>query len=477
MPDASDISALSRLLDTALAMPPAQRARWLSSLRGGDRNLQSMLRRLLTEHDSPRHANFLRSLPRLPPSPQDQQAEPRLSAGERIGPYRLLHELGRGGMGTVWLAERADGSYTRRVALKLPRVERDPGSAQRLVLERDIAAPLEHPHIARLYDAGIDAQGRPYLALQYIEGLPIDRFCREQNLSVRDRLRLFLQVAGAVAYAHGHLVVHRDIKPSNILVSRDRQAHLLDFGIAVPLRQAAIASTITAGLTPNYAAPEQVAGGPVTVASDIYSLGVLLHELVTGALPTARDRLPLPTRKQVPDGFARELRGDLQAIVAKALRHDAAQRYPSADAFADDVQRFLACEPIRARPASLLYRTCKAVQRHRFEVSTLALATASVLAAAAVAWSQARQATEAAERAVLERGARLVGTRFQGQPELQAGSVRFLGRCASVLREPVSKGEFDESTSIHCGPAQGVARAGIRNKFVLRRSGRRLAGH
>lgn len=449
MGNALELAALSRLLDIALALPASERERWLDALQGSDRALQPVLRRLLAEHQQPQRGDFLRALPRLPLVTGDTQhdalhdgacAAP-LQAGDEVGPYRLLRELGRGGMGTVWLAERADGAYSRRVALKVPRLERDPRLAQRLVFERDIAAPLEHPHIARLYDAGVDAQGRPYLALQYIEGVPIDRFCRERQLSLRSRLELFVQVVRAVAYAHGCLVVHRDIKPSNILVSQGGEAHLLDFGIAGWLRDAAAPASCPSGLTPGYAAPEQRAGAPSTVTSDVYSLGVLLHELLTGALPS----------RELPIAPAPALRGDLQAIVSKALRTDPAERYASAEAFADDVVRYLSCEPVRAQPPSLLYRARKAWQRHRLAYAAVGVAAIAMIAGAAVAWTEARRATEAADRArvvkdfvvdvfrvnardnpakaelrqlpaelLLERGARLIDTRFKDQPELRA---------------------------------------------------------
>jgi len=206
-----------------------------------------------------------------------------------VGPYQLIRELDHGGMCTVWLAERVHEGLKRKVALELPRLSWGPGLAERMARERDIGALLEHPHIARLYDAGLDELGRPYLAFEYIDGQPIDKWCEEQQLPLRERLGLVVQVARAVAYALERLVVHRDIKPSNVLVTPDGQVHLLDFGIAKLLSDAAEAdSGLTKGqrrvLTPRYASPEQVQGAAITVQSDVYSMGVLAYFLLTGHL-------------------------------------------------------------------------------------------------------------------------------------------------------------------------------------------------
>ncbi len=267
-------------------------------------------------------------------------------AGMLVGPYRLLREIGTGGMGAVWLAERADGMLKRRVALKLPRLAWDiPGLAGRMERERDILAELEHQNIARLYDAGVDAQGRPYLAMEYVEGRPLDVYCREHGLGVQERLGLFLQVARAVAHAHARLVVHRDLKPTNILVTSDGSVRLLDFGIAKLLegevgRESANESLLTQlggrALTPDYASPEQIRGQAITVAVDIYSLGVVLYELLTGERPykvasaamledaVVRLEAPLASSVAHDKARARELRGDLDTIVAKALKKSSA---------------------------------------------------------------------------------------------------------------------------------------------------------
>ena len=214
--------------------------------------------------------------------------ESDLQPGALVGPYRLLRELGIGGMGAVWLAERADGTLKRQVALKLPRAAWSRGLAERMARERDILASLEHPHIARLYDAGTDAQGRPFLALEYVEGQPIDVYCHERALNIPARLQLLLQVAHAVAFAHSRLVIHRDLKPSNILVTADGQVRLLDFGIAKLMegdrtQETQLTQLAGRALTLDYASPEQIRGEPIGTASDVYSLGVVAYELLAGA--------------------------------------------------------------------------------------------------------------------------------------------------------------------------------------------------
>ncbi len=287
-------------------------------------------------------------------------------------------------MATVWLAERADGALQRQVALKLPHAGWTAGLAQRMARERDILAALEHPHIARLYDAGTTAAGRPWLAMERVEGVTLDEFCREQRLDVAARLRLFLQVADAVAYAHARLIVHRDLKPSNILVTARGEVKLLDFGVAKLLEDDAPAAAnltqqIGRAVTPDYASPEQVSGRPVTVASDVYSLGIVLYELLTGERPYRVERYSAAaledaimhadvaaasTRVAGDRKLARRLRGDLDTIVDKALRKDIAQRYPSVESMAADLRRHLEGEPVWAQPPSWRYRTGKFVRRH-----------------------------------------------------------------------------------------------------------------
>jgi serine/threonine-protein kinase len=287
-------------------------------------------------------------------------------------------------MGAVWLAERADGSLKRQVALKLPRASWSVGLAQRMARERDILASLEHPNIARLYDAGTDAQGRPFLALEYVEGQPIDLYCRERALNIKTRLKLLQQVARAVAFAHSRLVVHRDLKPSNILVMADGQVRLLDFGIAKLLegdRTQETQLTRLAGqaLTLDYASPEQIRGEQIGTASDVYSLGVVMYELLAGVKPYRLKRqsaaqleeaiavvdAPLASATTADAAAKRELKGDLDAILNKALKKSPNERYATVDALALDIEHHLAGRRVEARPDSLRYRITRFARRYR----------------------------------------------------------------------------------------------------------------
>ena len=281
--------AVSALLDEALALPEAERDTFVQSLVGERAQFRDTLRELLSRASGVETDEFLATLPRLT-RVAERGPLTELAAGETIGPYRLLSELGTGGMGAVWLAERSDGALKRKVALKLPRLVWARGLAERMARERDILASLEHPHIAHLYDAGVDQHGRPYLALEYVEGVPIDAYARERSLPVRHKLDLLLQVCGAVAFAHSRLVVHRDLKPSNILVTADGQVRLLDFGIAKLMegdrtQETQLTQLAGRALTLDYASPEQINGEPIGTASDVYSLGVVAYELLTGAKP------------------------------------------------------------------------------------------------------------------------------------------------------------------------------------------------
>ena len=337
------------------------------------------------------------------------------AAGERVGPYRLLHEIGRGGMGSVWLAERADGTYKRKVALKLPRLAWAAGLGKRMARERDIGALLEHPNIARLYDAGVDEHGRPYIAMEYIEGQPIDVYCRDHALDLRARLKLFLEVTQAVAYAHGRLVLHRDLKPANVLVDAGGHVHLLDFGIAKLLDDTGVGADLTQEqgrvLTLNYASPEQIAGRPLGVTADVYALGVMLYELLTGALPYTLKRntagamedailagdAPLLSTRVADKRLARALRGDLDAIILKALSKQPEQRYETAAAFADDLERWLDQRPVRAQRSSGWYRVRRFLVRHRFRViAGTAAISALLVGGGAVLWQRHIAGEEAA---------------------------------------------------------------------------------
>lgn len=337
--------------------------------------------------------------------------------GERIGPWRVLGELGRGGMGVVYLAERADGAFEQRAALKLVKRGMDTDVVQaRFLRERQILARLEHPHIAHLLDGGITADGRPYFAMEFVDGQPLLRYCADAQSNLARRIRLFVQICAAVQFAHGQLIVHRDIKPSNILVAADGSAKLLDFGIAKLLDDSVSGATIDAQrrpLTPAYAAPEQLRGEPVTTATDIFALGAVLYELLSGAraLGTADTATPEGALRALESGVLappsraagadaplppRLLRGDLDTVVLKAMQRDPQRRYATADALAGDLRRFLSGQPIAARRDHAVYRMRKFVGRHRLGVAMSTLGMFALSVALGLALWQAREKTRQA---------------------------------------------------------------------------------
>jgi serine/threonine-protein kinase len=491
----AELARLSELLDEALDLPPEDRAAWLEQLGPVDASLRPRLQAMLEEADAEEAGtatlagplDVLDALPRL----ADQAAEARMAdAGpgmRQIGPYCLLRQLGQGGMGTVWLAERVDGTLQRAVALKLPHsaLLHEPALAHRFERERDILATLEHPHIARLYDAGITEDGQPWLALEYVEGQPITVYCDSRQLPLRARVDLFLQVLEAIQYAHARLVVHRDLKPSNIFVTLDGQVRLLDFGIATLLDEgdAAAAAAIRtewthAPLTPDYASPEQIAHQQIGTASDVYSLGVVFFELCTGQRPY---KLPRDTRGALEEAILgtqptkpsrmtttesaaaqrasrpailrRQLRGDLDNIALMALRKDPAQRYPSAEAFKQDLKRWLRNRPVHAHPPSWSYRAAKFVQRHKLPVAGMALATGGLLVGLAVALDQAAVARResARTRAVQDF---LVGLFNEADP------ARAQGRELTV-RDLMARGERDLQAKLSGEPDLHAALSGV----------------
>ena len=409
----ADWVKLSQLLDEALDLDPMHRKQWVEALPPEHSALSDTLRDLLLRESGTETADVLSE-------PLGLRGVPfaAVSSGEVVGPYRLIRELGAGGTATVWLAERADGSLRRQVALKLPRIAwLDRGLAERLNRERDILASLEHPSIARLYDAGVDDVGRPYLALEYVEGIPLDRYVAEHRLSIAQRLSLFVWVARAVAFAHARLIVHRDLKPTNILVKDDGEIRLLDFGIArllqpEPLHDLHLTRVGLRALTPQYAAPEQFLSQPITVATDIYSLGVLLYSLLSERSPyeLQRDSLaeledaivnrdPLPLTKGAAPKTARALRGDLEMIVRKAMSKQPSDRYETVSAFIDDIERYQQNLPVRAQPERLGYRVRKFVRRNRLSVVAATVAATALLTGLSVALWQAHLAQLEAQRA------------------------------------------------------------------------------
>jgi len=380
----------SALLDRALALSIVQRPGFLAS--EVPAHLREALDRVLAADAAG---------PQLegPPAPVDTDISD-FSPGLRLGPWRLLRPLGRGGMGEVWLAARADGAYERELALKLPHAFALMGQGRaRFARERDILAALQHRHIAQFFDAGSDplpsGDLQPWLALEYVAGEPITRYAQRLQLSLRERLCLLLQVMEAVQHAHGRLLVHRDLKPANLLVTAQGEIKLLDFGIAKLLGPETRGSDLTrlTLATPAYAAPEQLQGGAIGVAVDIYALGVLLHELLTGCLPQpARAASELAPDRSI----ARQLRGDLDALIAKALAAAPEQRYASVQALADDVQRWLICAPLRVRRAGPLERLGKTWRRHWLGFSALTAVLLSLgLGFGATAWQASQTAVEA----------------------------------------------------------------------------------
>ena len=440
---AADWPALSALLDEALSLSADARGPWLERLSGTQAALGAELQRLLAVHASAESADFMGTLPRPAGTPGGDAASGHAgpAAGDLVGPWRLLDELGRGGMGTVWLAERTDGQLKRQVALKLPHLAWDRGLAGRMARERDILATLSHPNIARLYDAGFETDGRPWLALEYVVGRQVDVFVQANALGLRARLDLLLQVCAAVAFAHSRLVIHRDLKPSNILVTDDGQVRLLDFGISKLLTGEHAAETHltrAAGrpMTLDYASPEQVAGEPLGTPSDVYSLAVVAYEVLTGRKPY---RLVRGSAAELEEAIAgadavaasanasdpalrAALRGDLDAILNKALKKSVAERYPTVDALALDLRRHLDSKAVLARPDSLRYRSGKWLRRNRVQAWAGGLSALALVGGATVALVQAQQARQQAARA--EQVKAFVLSIF-GDAGTQGGGTRF----------------------------------------------------
>lgn len=421
---------ISPYLDHALSLPEEDRDQWLKTLRAEKPESAALLQQLLESHRAVAQDHFLEQ-PLLPPESS--------ATGQSIGPYTLISPLGQGGMGTVWLAERSDGRFERRVAIKFLRFSLASAGAGRFKREGRILGQLAHPHIAELMDAGVTEKGEPYLVLEHVEGKPIDEYCDDHKLDLNQRVRLFLDVAAAVAHAHASLIVHRDLKPSNVLVRNDGEVKLLDFGIAKLLGDEAGSAEATlltleggAALTPQFAAPEQVTGAPITTATDVYALGVLLCLLLTGQHPaggSTRSAAELvkaivetePVRASAmvssgsdpaavaahrgttTDRLLHQLRGDLETIVAKTLKKNPAERYSSVAALAGDLQRYLKHEPISARPDSFTYRANRFMRRNRLAVALTSIALLAVLAGVTGTLIQARNARRQRDAAIRER--------------------------------------------------------------------------
>ena len=396
-------------LGEALDLPPELLDPWLAELERKDPVVAERVRRLLDAH---RNAGDFLDWP-VEQTERSADAGSGVEHGQRIGPFTVERELGHGGMGTVLLGSRRDGGFIQHVAIKVIRGV-DAHAAERLLEERRILATLNHASIAHFVDGGTTADGQPYLAMEYVEGVPLTAFCASQHLSQDARIRLFMRVCDAVHFAHQRLVVHRDIKPSNILVTADGLPKLLDFGIAKLLDPLRGPDTATVRiLTPFYASPEQAAGDPVTTSTDVYSLGVLLYELLTGTGPyrtVSRDSPPLAVldaiRQEPPErpGAAAARTGrtvdeDLDAILLKALRKDEADRYGSVEQLSQDLARYVEGQPVRAHDGSRAYLARKFVARHRGAVAAAAVAVISLTTAAVVSTWQARVARQERARA------------------------------------------------------------------------------
>ena len=495
---------LSPYLDEVLEIAPEMRGAWLATITTRDAQLGAELRAMLAEQEVVHKERFL----------DGAVLDPRMAltpalAGQVLGAYRLISPIGQGGSGSVWLAERCDGRFQGRAAVKVLNVALIGRSGEeRFKREGTILARLKHPRIAQLIDAGVSPAGLPYLVLEYVDGQSIDRYCDERGLGIEARIRLFLDVLDAVAHAHASLTVHRDIKPANVLVSTDGQVKLLDFGIArlleptdewgetIAVKSGPLTREVGRALTPEFAAPEQLSGGPVTTATDVYALGVLLYVLLTGQHPAGRaaDSPATLVRAIVETepprlsdavvnhtvaeaelaGHAarcgttagrlrRTLQGDADTIVAKALKKNAAERYASVTALADDLRRFLRHEPISARPDTLRYRAARFVRRHAGAVAMAAAVVVLIGGLTAVytsrlaaerdrAQREAAKALKVSEllmglltsadpyanrgatsgeptvRALLDGGAERVRTELAGQPELQAEMLTVMGQ-------------------------------------------------
>ena len=465
---------VSSILDDLLERSEEEWTALVDERCAGDAELRRQVERLLSAHR--RAQSFLSDPPAMgTPSLLEElekaSEEEELAAPATVGPWRLLRELGRGGMGVVYLAERTGEQFRQRAALKL--VHGGLGSAEvlaRFRRERQILAGLSHPHIARLLDGGRAEDGRPYLTMEYVEGRPLTDYCRERALDVEARLRLFVAICHAVQHAHGRLVVHRDLKPSNILITEAGEPRLLDFGIAKLLAKDEAETTLTrAGLalmTPQYAAPEQLCGETVSTATDVYALGLILYELLAGrhpyrernglggsGEPAPRREPPRPSLAAADRALSRRLTGDLDTIVLMALREEPSRRYGSAEALARDIDRHLAGLPVSARPDTFGYRARKFAGRHRSGVAVSAVAALLLIAFAVTMAEQAQRTARQRDRAervskflvelfsvsdplkggnatareILDRGARRIERELAAEPEVQGDLLDTIG--------------------------------------------------
>ncbi|HWM70401.1 MAG TPA: serine/threonine-protein kinase [Steroidobacteraceae bacterium] len=513
-PDPPTWQRISDALDKGLDLSAAERQAWLTVLERTEPVLAHRLRELFAQHERLEHSGFLDSSPSE--SPGFSSLFSTSLAGKQAGAYVIERLLGRGGMGEVWLASRSDGRFEGRCALKfLERSIAQPHLAERFRHEGRLLARLIHPNIARLLDAGT-LEDRQYLALEYVDGEPIDRYCESHSLDVQARVRLVLDVIGAVVHAHTNLVIHRDIKPSNVLVTHEGSVKLLDFGIAKLLRAGsddddpALTRFEEVALTPEYAAPEQLLGEASSTATDVYQIGMLLYVLLTARHPFAgsgtrsdrvraavEGRVP-PASEFCPGSLRKQLRGDIDAILATALHKNPGERYTTAAALRDDLVRYLNREPVNARRGAALYNSIRFVQRHRLAVFATALVAIGLFAALAIVNSERKRAfalatqtaavtgfldtliTEAAASDgpvtvsdMVTRGEQLILADKSGDRESQAavllllgsyrdnvgdhdGSIQMLDRGLALLRD---SGDDELRARLVCGRAVAIAQA------------------
>jgi eukaryotic-like serine/threonine-protein kinase len=431
-----DLKRASTLMDVALELDEEKRAAWLTQLNVSDPEIAPKVERLLEAHARVMDAAFLDQTI-TPESIEFQMHAADAQPSNMVGPYRLIRQIGEGGMSTVWLAERAYPNFVRQVAIKrLPSFLKGPDYERRLLREASILERLNHPHIAQFLDAGISEEGDPYIALELIDGEPITAYCDRLRLDVKSRVALMAVVCDAVAFLHRHSVVHRDIKPSNVFVTKSGAVKLLDFGIAKLIDEAKSQGEITrsahSAFTPEYAAPEQVSNKPITTATDVYSLGVLLYRMLTGSRPYGRTSPPMlvasaivntvpsrpstlfvrtgeipgveldaiaDTRQSSVKQMRASLRNDLDNILLKALEKDPVRRYSTVDAFSADLRAYMESRPIQAQQPSMLYILRKFAARHRGSVAASALVALALGTSLAFGAWQARQTQLEAARA------------------------------------------------------------------------------
>ncbi|BDC49862.1 hypothetical protein F183_A21780 [Bryobacterales bacterium F-183] len=522
MASPSNWTKLQDIFHQALAIPPDSRSTFLAEACNGDDALRQQLEGLLQSAGSG-DSDFYQTA--VGQAAESVFAKDQAVPGDRLGPYQLIRPLGQGGMGSVFLAARADGAFEKEVAIKLVRAGFDsPAARERFRTERQILAALDHPNIARLLDGGEGSRGEPYVVMEYIEGVPLDVYCKQNTLGVAERVDLFRRICSAVSYAHRRLVVHRDIKPANILIGADGVPKLVDFGIAKLLDTADPAASLTrAGeraMTLDYASPEQILGQPITTASDIYSLGVVLYELLTGkppyrlhgARPSEVERticVDDPVRPstsvaragaEVPDAnrLARRLRGDLDNIILKAMRKEPDRRYASVDELAEDLRRHREGYPVLAQPDTWQYRAGKFLSRNRAAVG-IGVAVAASLAFAFVAVIRERN-TAQAERAkaeqvskflvesfrvvdpsesrgrtltareVLQQGAERVDRELQSQPGMRATILRTISEVyASIGLYPDSQNLVERAIQARAAAGESESPEAVEDEIQLGR--------